>query len=88
MELKVGAELRLDCTTCHEIRNSRQPVLFGQASSAGIWDGNANPPGEGVPSYISLPITLPDGSLFGTLCAIDPRPAHLKETAALGPTTP
>jgi GAF domain-containing protein len=31
----------------------------------------------GFQSYISVPIILADGSMFGTLCAIDPRPARL-----------
>ena len=29
-------------------------------------------------SYISMPIRLTDGSMFGTLCAIDPEPHRLK----------
>ena len=29
----------------------------------------------GFQSYISMPIFLKDGSFFGTLCAIDPKPA-------------
>lgn len=32
----------------------------------------------GFQSYISVPITLADGTIFGTLCAIDRRPARLK----------
>ena len=31
----------------------------------------------GFQSYISVPIILADGTFFGTLCAIDPRPARL-----------
>ena len=31
----------------------------------------------GFQSYISMPIILTDGSFFGTLCAIDPRPRKL-----------
>src|SRR3954452_9369790 len=31
----------------------------------------------GFQSYISMPIFLGDGSFFGTLCAIDPRPARV-----------
>ena len=32
----------------------------------------------GFQSYISVPIRLPDGRFFGTLCSIDPRPARLR----------
>ena len=35
-------------------------------------------------SYISMPIILADGSFFGTLCAIDPRPAPLKTPEIIG----
>ena len=35
----------------------------------------------GFQSYISTPIFLKDGSFYGTLCAIDPRPAKLKTEA-------
>ncbi len=37
----------------------------------------------GFQSYISVPIILKDGNLFGTLCAIDPNPANLKNSRAL-----
>jgi signal transduction histidine kinase len=38
----------------------------------------------GFQSYISMPIILADGSFFGTLCAIDPRPARLKTPETIG----
>ena len=38
----------------------------------------------GLQSYISMPIILPDGAFFGTLCAIDPRPARLNRLEVVG----
>src|SRR6202012_3736527 len=38
----------------------------------------------GFQSYISVPIILPDGRFFGTLCAIDPRPARLNNPETIG----
>jgi signal transduction histidine kinase len=38
----------------------------------------------GFQSYVSTPIILKDGSFFGTLCAIDPRPAAVKTPETLG----
>jgi signal transduction histidine kinase len=38
----------------------------------------------GLQSYISMPIILPDGAFFGTLCAIDPRPARLNRPEVVG----
>src|SRR6202012_1330280 len=38
----------------------------------------------GIQSYISVPIVLSDGSFFGTLCSIDPRPAKLDNPQVRG----
>ena len=38
----------------------------------------------GLQSYISMPIILPNGAFFGTLCAIDPRPARLNRPEVIG----
>lgn len=38
----------------------------------------------GFQSYVSVPIVLTDGTFFGTLCAIDPRPARLKNPETIG----
>jgi signal transduction histidine kinase len=46
--------------------------------------GHPTPAMYGFQSYISMPITLKDGTFFGTLCAIDPHPARVKTPEALG----
>ena len=38
----------------------------------------------GFQSYVSVPIILTDGTFFGTLCAIDPRPARLNNPETIG----
>ncbi len=38
----------------------------------------------GFQSYISMPILRKDGSFFGTLCAIDPKPIKLKHPRIVG----
>lgn len=38
----------------------------------------------GFQSYVSMPIVLADGSFWGTLCAIDPRPARLNTPETIG----
>lgn len=38
----------------------------------------------GFQSYISVPIILKNGKFFGTLCAIDPRPARLNNPETVG----
>jgi len=38
----------------------------------------------GLQSYISFPIILKNGTFFGTLCAIDSKPAELNNTKVIG----
>jgi len=82
--LKPGGELKVETTICHEIRQSRQPVIINNAAEDENWRQHATPAMYGFQSYISMPIILADGSFFGTLCAIDPRPAQLKTPETIG----
>lgn len=71
--LKEGDELELESTICHEIREHRQPVLIHDVDADPLYASHHTPKRYGLKSYISVPITLADGSFFGTLCAIDPQ---------------
>ena len=75
--LKPGGELKVETTICHEIRQSREPVIINNVGEHHLWSRHPTPAMYGFQSYISMPILLEDGSFFGTLCAIDPRPARL-----------
>ncbi|KII31546.1 histidine kinase [Pseudomonas fluorescens] len=79
--LKPGGELVLESTICHEIRQHRQPVIFGHASSHPVFSIHHTPRTYGLESYISIPIIKANGEFFGTLCAIDSVPANLDEPA-------
>jgi GAF domain-containing protein len=46
--------------------------------------GHPTPEMYGFQSYISVPIQLPDGRFFGTLCAIDPKPARVNRFETIG----
>jgi len=78
--LRQGGELQVETTICHLIRQSREPVVIDNVADDRDWCDHATPKQYGFQSYISVPITLADGSFFGTLCAIDPKPANLKTT--------
>ena len=82
--LKPGGELQVETTICHEIRQGREPVIINNVSEDQEWCGHRTPAMYGFQSYISMPIILADGSFFGTLCAIDPRPARLKTPETIG----
>ena len=82
--LKPGDELKVETTICHEIRQSREPVIIEEVSNDAIYCGHHTPAQYGFQSYISMPIILPDGSFFGTLCAIDPKPRALRTPETIG----
>ncbi|UYQ94799.1 GAF domain-containing sensor histidine kinase [Chitinophaga horti] len=82
--LTPGGELPLETTICHEIRQSGQGVIIDQVSADAHFCTHRTPLQYGFQSYISIPIILPDGQFFGTLCAIDPAPALLNNTKTIG----
>ncbi len=82
--LKPGGELKIETTICNEIRQSREAVVIDQVSDDAAYRGHPTPAMYGFQSYISVPIILSDGSFFGTLCAIDPKPAKLKNSVVTG----
>ncbi len=76
--LKPGGELKLETTICNEIRASGEGVVIDHVAEDEAFCGHPTPAMYGFQSYISMPIVRPGGAFFGTLCAIDPRPASLK----------
>lgn len=82
--LKPGGELQIETTICHEIQQSRRPVVIDHVAEDQDWRTHHTPAKYGFQSYISVPIILADGSFFGTLCAIDPRPARLRTPETIG----
>jgi signal transduction histidine kinase len=82
--LKIGGELKVETTICHEIRQSHEAVVINNVAEDAIYCQHATPAMYGFQSYISMPIILADGSFFGTLCAIDPRPARLDAPETIG----
>ncbi|KKC24950.1 GAF domain-containing sensor histidine kinase [Sphingomonas sp. SRS2] len=72
-----GSELKVETTICNEIRDHREPVIIDNVAADPRYRDHHTPEIYGLQSYISMPIILSDGSFFGTLCAIDPRPAQV-----------
>lgn len=75
--LEPGGELHVETTLCHEIRQHHKPIIIEDVAKDPIYCDHHTPATYGLQSYISLPIFLADGSFFGTLCAIDPKPHPL-----------
>ena len=89
--LEPGGELEVETTICHEIRQSREAGGHRPRREDAVYCGHHTPALYGFQSYISMPIFSPDGSFFGTLCAIDPQPAraeHARDVSACSSCSP
>src|SRR6195952_3637206 len=69
-----GGELEVKSTICDEIRDSRHGVVIDHGAQGAPFRVPHTPLQYGFESFVSMPVTLPGGEFFGTLCAIDPRP--------------
>ena len=82
--LQPGGELDLKTTICDEIRQSKQLVAIDHVAADPHFCVHQTPKMYGFQSYISVPLCRPDGSFFGTLCAIDPNPARVDNVETIG----
>ena len=82
--LQPGGELPIKTTICHDIRENQTLVVINHVAADPRYSSHPVPALYGFQSYISVPIILPDGSFFGTLCAIDPHPRVLDTPAVVG----
>ncbi|MFD1186002.1 sensor histidine kinase [Pontibacter rugosus] len=82
--LQEGDELKLETTICNEIRDHREPVVIDNVSEDPCYKHHHTPATYGLQSYISVPIILRNGEFFGTLCAIDAKPAQVNNTKVIG----
>ena len=82
--LMPGGELKVETTICDAIRASGNAVVIDHVAEDDDFCGHPTPALYGFQSYISMPIFRRDGAFFGTLCAIDPKPAKLKDTQIVG----
>lgn len=82
--LRVGGELKVDTTICHEIRQNGTEVVIDEVNEDDFYKSHHTPAMYGFQSYISVPIKRQDDRFFGTLCAIDPSPAILNTPEIVG----
>lgn len=85
--LQPGGELVVETTICDEIRQSGQLVVIDHVAEDEQYCLHPTPALHGFQSYISVPIRRPGGEFFGTLCAIDPRPARVNTPEVVGTFT-
>ena len=82
--LQPGGELKIETTICNEIRQSGHLVVIDQVSQDPGFCHHPVPEMYGFQSYISVPIQHAGGRFFGTLCALDPKPARLNTPETIG----
>ena len=82
--LPPGGELDISTTLCNEVREFCEAIVVDNFDEDEQYKGHPTPAMYGLKSYIAVPIWLKDGSFFGTLCAIHPHPAHVKNPETIG----
>lgn len=76
--LGVGSELEIGTTFCRDVHSSRAPLVIDGASGDPEFSRSPIPTQYGFESYISVPVILADGEVWGTICGIDPEPKALR----------
>lgn len=82
--LTPGDELDVSTTICREVRHHREAVVIDDVAQDAAWCAHPTPALYRFQSYISVPIVLPDGSFFGTLCALDNAPREVSRPEVIG----
>lgn len=78
-----GGEVEIDDSILETLRRGGEAVVIEHAAEDAAYRSHPAPARYGFESYISQPI-FRHGEFFGTLCAIDPKPARLKTPQVLG----
>lgn len=73
--LGIGGELKVESTLCQQVRELQETVAIDHVDKDPVYYDHHTPRMYRLQSYISIPLILKNGEYFGTLCAIDPRPA-------------
>lgn len=77
----ISAGLRLDLinTFCRDVTATGAAVWFSDSQQDPIHCSSPIPAAHGFRSYISVPVVLADGRVYGTLCTLDPEPRQVTE---------
>ena len=63
---------------CETVMKTRQPLLVPDALRYEAWKSNPDIK-LGMISYLGMPISWPDGEIFGTICVLDNNPNEYSE---------
>ncbi len=81
--LEQGSELPIETTLCNEVQSSLEPIVVDNFQKDAKYKKHHTPEIYGLQSYISIPIILRDNTFFGTLCAIDSKPAKINNNKVI-----
>ncbi|WP_288380858.1 HAMP domain-containing sensor histidine kinase [uncultured Massilia sp.] len=81
--LKAGDGLDVTTTLCEEVRSTRGSIVIDHVELSEQYREHRTPRIYGFQSYFSIPILRRDGSYFGTLCGLDPKPMTLSAAATV-----
>ena len=71
--IEAGDTVEIETTLCSEFRRNPQALFLSQISENQRFCSRPIVKRYGIESYAGVPIILPDGRLFGALCALDSR---------------
>lgn len=81
--LKAGDGLDVTTTLCDEVRSTAKTIVIDHVEESEQYRDHRTPRIYGFQSYFSVPIFRRDGSYFGTLCGLDPKPMSLSTPAMI-----
>lgn len=61
---------------CHQVVRHNELIVVKDASVEEDWADNPEIIQHHIKAYVGMPISWPDGTVFGTLCVMDTRPRH------------
>jgi His Kinase A (phospho-acceptor) domain/GAF domain/Histidine kinase-, DNA gyrase B-, and HSP90-like ATPase len=79
-----GGAVNLATMICREVCQTNELIVINDVATDPRYVNHPGPKLYGYVSYISMPIIRADGTTFGTLCALDPRPKSLNRPETLG----
>jgi len=70
---------RAEQSICHHVVATGKPLILDDVRSDPCFAQNARVASLEIGAYIGLPVTLPDGTVAGSLCAVDTKPRQWSE---------
>jgi len=82
--VEAGGEIPIDATLCDGVRRNNKLVVLDDVSKDSTFCDHPTLVQMGIQCYISVPVVLPNGAFFGTLCALDRFPNRLSSPEVVG----